>query len=202
MEKFTVLEGSAAPLHRHDVNTDVVIRIERLVAEPRHRLGEYLFESLRFHPGGGENPDFVLNRPGHREARILIAGANFGCGSSREGAVWALENFGIRCVIAPSFGEIFYNNCFQNGLLPIVLPQDVVLTLVEEAAEPARFTVDLVRQRIVTPANREIAFEIEPARRKALLEGLDAVGMTLQRQASIDAFRERDRIARPWIHSS
>lgn len=202
MEKFTVHEGVAAPFHRRDINTDVIVRIERLVEEPRHRLGGYLFESLRFHSGGEENPDFVLNRDGHREASVLIAGANFGCGSSREGAVWALAGFGIRCVIAPSFGEIFYNNCFQNGLLPIVLDQDEVLALAEEAAEPAIFTVDLVNQRIVTPTSREVPFEIEPARRAALLEGLDSIGMTLKHQAAIDAYRERDRSDRPWIHRS
>jgi len=202
VEKFTVHEGVAAPLHRRDVNTDVIIRIERLVAEPRHRLGGYLFESLRFHPDGEENQDFILNQDGHRQASVLIAGANFGCGSSREGAVWALAEFGIRSVIAPSFGEIFYNNCFQNGLLPIVLDQDEVLALAEEAVEPAVFTVDLVHRRIVTPTGREIPFEIEPARREALLEGLDAIDMTLKRRAAIDAYCERDRSDRPWIHRS
>lgn len=200
MEKFTIHEGVAAPLLHPDLNTDVIVRIERLVSESRDRLGEFLFESLRFRDDGEPDPDFVLNREGHREATILIAGANFGCGSSREGAVWALANFGIRCVIAPSFGEIFYNNCFQNGVLPIVLPEDDVLALAKEAAVPARFTVDLERQRIVTPGGREHDFQVAPARREALLEGLDSIGMTLKRKAVIDAYRDRDRIERPWIH--
>ncbi len=202
MEKFTILEGIAAPLHRRDVNTDMVIRIERLVAEPRHRLGPFLFESLRYHPDGDENPEFVLNREGHRDARILIAGENFGCGSSREGAVWALAAFGIRCVIAPSFGDIFYNNCFQNGVLPIVLPADEVLSLVSEAETPARFRVDLESQRVHAPSGREIPFEIAPARREALLEGLDAIGITLKRRDAIDAYRDRDRRDRPWVHDT
>lgn len=201
MEKFTLHRGVAAPLQHRDLNTDVIIRIERLVAEPRHRLGEFLFESLRFHADGSEKADFVLNRGGHREASILIAGENFGCGSSREGAVWALASFGIRCVIAPSFGEIFYNNCFQNGVLPVVLPAEDVVALAEEAATPSTFTVDLERQRILTPTGRELSFHVAPARREALLEGLDGIGMTLKRQAAIDAYRERDRDERPWVHA-
>jgi 3-isopropylmalate/(R)-2-methylmalate dehydratase small subunit len=196
MEKFVVHEGIAAPLLHRDLNTDVVIRIERLVAEPRHTLGEFLFESLRYDSAGGAIPDFVLNREGYRDATIL------GCGSSREGAVWALASFGVRCVIAPSFGEIFYNNCFQNGLLPIVLPPDEIQVLAQHAAVPARFTVDLERQCIVTPGNREIPFEIAPARREPLLEGLDGIGMTLNRKAAIDAYRDRDRTDRPWIHGA
>ena len=200
MEKFTVHEGIAAPLNHRDLNTDVIVRIERLVSEPRHRLGEFLFESLRFHPDGAAREDFVLNLEGHREASVLIAGANFGCGSSREGAVWALAGFGIRCIIAPSFGEIFYNNCFQNGVLPVVLPEEEVLALADEAQTPARFTVDLERQRIVTPGGREIPFAVTPARREALLEGLDGIGMTLKRKPAIDAYRMRDRDERPWIH--
>jgi 3-isopropylmalate/(R)-2-methylmalate dehydratase small subunit len=202
MEKFVVHEGIAAPLLHRDLNTDVVIRIERLVAEPRHTLGEFLFESLRYDSAGGAIPDFVLNREGYRDATILIAGDNFGCGSSREGAVWALASFGVRCVIAPSFGEIFYNNCFQNGLLPIVLPPDEIQVLAQHAAVPARFTVDLERQCIVTPGNREVPFDIAPARREALLEGLDGIGMTLKRKAAIDAYRDRDRTDRPWIHGA
>ena len=200
MDKFTVHEGIAAPLLHRDLNTDVIVRIERLVAEPRERLGEFLFESLRYRHGGEPDPDFVLNGEGHCDATILIAGANFGCGSSREGAVWALASFGIRCVIAPSFGEIFYNNCFQNGVLPIVLPEDDVLALAKVAAVPARFIVDLEQQRITTPKGRELDFEVAPARREALLEGLDGIGMTLKRKAVIDAYRDRDRSARPWIH--
>ena len=157
MEKFTVLTAVAAPLLRPNINTDILIRIERLMYVPRGQLAKYCFEAWRYLPDGSEDPDFVLNKPAYRGAKILIGGPNFACGSSREAAVWSLWDFGFRCVIAPSFGDIFFNNCFQNGMLPIVLPADVVAELGEEAARAgegangAPFTIDLEQQLISRP---------------------------------------------------
>ncbi len=203
--QFTVLEGVAAPFMRENVDTDVVIRIERLVGPDRENLGPWAFESLRYRPDGSENPDFVLNHPHYRGARILLAGRNFGCGSSREGAVWAIRGMGIRCVIAPSFGDIFFNNCFQNGVLPIVLPQAEVEALAEEARAAAEagatFTIDLEAQEVRTPGKRVVAFTVDPNRRQALLQGLDPIGATLLRDAEIAAFQARDRQERPWVYA-
>ncbi len=203
MEKFVTLEAVAAPMMRVNVNTDVIIPIDRLVFLDRKELGPYALEPLRYLAPGQENPEFILNRPGYRNARILIAGANFGCGSSREGAVWALERFGIRCLIAPSYGDIFFNNCFKNGVLPIVLPSETVdqLAAEAEAANGGRpFRIDLEAERIRTPGGREIAFATDPANREALLQGLDEITMTLRRDAEIAAFEAENRAARPWIY--
>jgi 3-isopropylmalate/(R)-2-methylmalate dehydratase small subunit len=207
MQKFTVLTGVAAPLPRPNVNTDVLIRIERLVYIARGKLGPYCFEAWRYRTDGSEDPDFVLNRPAYRSATILIAGANFGCGSSREAAVWSLAEMGYRCVIAPSFGDIFFNNCFQNGMLPIVLPAATVAELAQQAdcnASDATagktFTVDLERQAIATPLGLTIPFKVDAAKRRALLEGLDEIEMTLARNAEISDFQARDRQQRPWIY--
>ena len=203
MEEFTVLTGIAAPLMVPNLDTDRIIRIERCAGVPRERQGEYLLESMRLRPDGSENPDFVLNRAPFREAKILLAAENFGCGSSRENAVWALMGWGLRCVIAPSFGDIFTGNCFQNGLLPVGLPAATVERLAADIqADPrnALLTVDLERQSIVTAAGETIAFEVEPLRRRMLLEGVDEIGLTLEREAEIAAFQDRDRAARPWLY--
>ena len=204
MEKFTTLQSVAAPLPIANINTDVVIRIERMSKYGRGELGPWALEALRLRPNGSEDPDFILNRPGYRGARILLAGANFGCGSSREMAVWALEEIGIRCIIAPSFGDIFFGNCLQNGVLAIRLPALTVEALVERAsrgAAEARLTVDLVHQEIRHEGGR-VPFEIEPLARESLLQGLDPIGVTLQRESDIAAFEARDRLARPWLYAS
>ncbi|MSO75795.1 MAG: 3-isopropylmalate dehydratase small subunit [Alphaproteobacteria bacterium] len=203
MTMFTVLEGVAAPLLRENVDTDTVIRIERLVSLEKVDLGHWAFETLRYRKDGSDNPDFVLNQPRYRGARILLAGRNFGCGSSREGAVHAILGMGIRCVIAPSFGDIFFSNCFQNGVLPIVLPQAEIDKLAEEARESAAggaFAVDLEAQEIRTPGQRTVSFATDPNRRRALLQGLDPIATTLQRDGDIESFQQRDRQARPWIY--
>jgi 3-isopropylmalate/(R)-2-methylmalate dehydratase small subunit len=201
MEKFTVLKGVAAPLMLANVDTDAIIRMERLSRLDRGELGRWAFESLRYLPDGSENPQFLLNQPPWRNATILLAAENFGCGSSRETAVWALWELGVRCVIAPSFGDIFYGNCFQNGLLPVRLPAAEGEAIAAELRSGGReITVDLVEQQVVTASGRAIRFEIEPGRRKALLEGLDAIGVTLTYAADIARFQARDRMRRPWLY--
>ena len=201
MEKFTVLKGVAAPLMLANVDTDVIIRMERLSRLARGELGPWAFESLRYLPDGSENPQFLLNQPPWRGASILLAAENFGCGSSRETAVWALWDLGVRCVIAPSFGDIFYGNCFQNGMLPVRLPAAEVEALAAEARGGAtEISVDLEAQQLLTPSGRAIAFDIELGRRKALLEGMDAIGVTLSHEADIARFQARDRIERPWLY--
>jgi 3-isopropylmalate/(R)-2-methylmalate dehydratase small subunit len=200
MERFTRLSGQAAPLLRANIDTDLIIRIERLTGTMREEMGQWAFETLRYRPDGSENPDFVLNQGPFRGAPVLLAGANFGCGSSREGAVWALQGAGIRCVIAESFGDIFFNNCFQNGILPIRLPAETVRALAEQSAGGnARLTVDLERQTITSPRGEEIPFEVDAARRTALLEGLDDIGQTLLHAQAIAAWQAADRAARPWV---
>jgi 3-isopropylmalate/(R)-2-methylmalate dehydratase small subunit len=199
MQPFTRIAGPAAPLLRANVDTDVIIRIERLTGVPREQLGRYAFEALRYRGDGSEDPDFALNRTNFRNAPILIAGENFGCGSSREGAVWALMAAGLRCVIAESFGDIFYNNCFQNGMLPVVLPAVTVAELAGEAANGAPFTVDLVEQMILSPQGEAITFDIDTQRRQALLDGLDDISLTLKRLPEIVAWQSHDRMGRPWI---
>jgi 3-isopropylmalate/(R)-2-methylmalate dehydratase small subunit len=199
MQSFTTVVGPAAALLRANIDTDVIVRIERLTSVARDQLGQYALEALRYRKDGSEEPDFVLNRPAFRDAPILIAGKNFGCGSSREGAVWALMAAGFRCVIAESFGDIFYNNCFQNGMLPIVLPAAAVNDLAVQAAEGAPLTIDLVTCQISTPGGDVISFEVDATRRKALLEGLDDISTTLRDRGDIIAWQVRDRAARPWI---
>ncbi|MCZ6745163.1 MAG: 3-isopropylmalate dehydratase small subunit, partial [Alphaproteobacteria bacterium] len=168
----------------------------------RTGLGIHLFDEMRFTPEGAEVPDFVLNQPAYREARILLAGDNFGCGSSREHAPWALLDFGIRCLIAPSFADIFYINCAKNGILLIALPQDQVDALMEDAGKGANavLTIDLEAQTITRPEGDTISFEIEPFRRKCLLEGLDDIDLSLRKVASIDEFELRQRASQPWLH--
>ncbi|MEI9984045.1 MAG: 3-isopropylmalate dehydratase small subunit [Aliidongia sp.] len=198
MQPFNTVSGRAAPLLQANLDTDVIIRIERLTAGDPGSLGLYAFEALRYRPDGTENPDFVLNRAGYRGAPILIAGPNFGCGSSREGAVTALLALGIRCVVADSFGDIFYGNCFQNGVLPVRLAAPEVTALAAEAPDGA-FTIDLRAGSITAPSGRRVAFEIDALRRSALLEGLDDIGLTLKHSAAITAWQQADRTTRPWV---
>jgi 3-isopropylmalate/(R)-2-methylmalate dehydratase small subunit len=199
--KFTSVTGVAAPLLLDDVNTDLIIPIEHCVSTPRARFGSVAFEAIRFRPDGSENPDFVLNREPYRGSPILITGANFGCGSSREPAVVALDQMGIRTIIARSFGEIFYANCLRNGMLPIALPLEPYdrLLALADGERPAPLTVDLERCAILAPDGTAIPFEIDPSRRQALLEGLDQLGQTLLSLPDIVAFQQRDRVTRPWV---
>jgi 3-isopropylmalate/(R)-2-methylmalate dehydratase small subunit len=202
MDKFTKLEGVAAPFLRQNVDTDMIIPMTKLVGTTREDIEASGFALFRFNKDGAENPDFVLNQPAWKRAPILLAGDNFGCGSSREAAVWALAGMGIRAVIAPSFGDIFYNNCFQNGVLPVELPIEQIEELAEEMrASPgnARVTVDLERQVVVSPRGREMPFKVEANRRNALLQGLDDIGVTLTHQDAIVAWQAKDRAARPWV---
>ncbi len=201
MQAFTTLTGIAAPLPLANVDTDKIIPARFLKTIARTGLGKNLFDSLRFDENGAERPDFVLNREPYRHAEILIAHENFGCGSSREHAPWALLDFGIRCVIAPDFADIFHNNCFKNGILPIRLPREVCDRLMEDArlGGNARLTVDLARQVVVRPNGEEIHFEIDPFRKHLLLEGLDDIGQTLQHAPAIDAYEARQRAERAWM---
>jgi 3-isopropylmalate/(R)-2-methylmalate dehydratase small subunit len=202
MQAFTELTGVAAPLPMINVDTDMIIPKQFLKTIKRSGLGKSLFFDHRYLDNGDENPDFVLNRPAYRNARILITGENFGCGSSREHAPWALLDFGIRCVIAPSFADIFYNNCFKNGILPVVLPADEVARLAAEAEQGANavFTIDLAAQQVSTPEGRQVAFEIDPFRKHCLLHGLDDIAQTLQKAVSIQTFEERQRAEQPWLY--
>ncbi|HEX9471635.1 MAG TPA: 3-isopropylmalate dehydratase small subunit [Bradyrhizobium sp.] len=201
---FTKLSSIAAPIMRSNIDTDVIIRIERLVGNSvRGTLGKWAFGSLRYLPDGSENPEFILNREPYRQAEILVTGPNFGCGSSREGAVWSLQEMGIRAIIGSGFGDIFFANCFQNGILPIVVDKAIVEGLAAEikATQGAgRVGVDLEEQTITSPTGRRHRFEIDPRRRTGLLEGLDEVALTLQRDGEIRAFQTADRAERPWIH--
>ena len=201
---FTKLSAIAAPIMRSNIDTDVVIRIERLVGNSiRCTLGNWAFGSLRYLSDGSENPDFILNREPYRQAEILITGPNFGCGSSREGAVWSLQELGIRTIIGSGFGDIFFANCFQNGILPIVVDKEIVDGLaaeVEHTQGAGRVSVDLEEQTITSPSGKQHRFEIDPRRRAGLLKGLDEVALTLQRDNEIRAFQAADRLERPWIH--
>jgi 3-isopropylmalate/(R)-2-methylmalate dehydratase small subunit len=201
MEKFNRVTAVAAALPLADVDTDKIIPARFLKTIKRTGLGKYLFYTLRFDEDGNERPDFVLNQEPQRHAQIIVAHENFGCGSSREHAPWALLDFGIRCVIAPNFGDIFYNNSFKNGILPIRLPRAVCDQLIEDArlGGNARLTVDLARQVVIRPNGEEIAFDIDPFRKHLLLNGLDDIGQTLQHAGAIDAYESRYRTERPWM---
>jgi 3-isopropylmalate/(R)-2-methylmalate dehydratase small subunit len=201
MEKFTTLTGVAAPLPIRNVDTDMIIPKQFLKTIKRTGLGKSLFYEMRYDQEGNEVADFVLNQPAYRKATILVAGENFGCGSSREHAPWSLLDFGIRCIIAPDFADIFYNNCFQNGILPIKLPQAEVDKLMDDASRGANatLTVDLDAQEIRGPDGGVIKFEIDPFRKHCLLNGLDAIGLTLQKNQSIETFEEKAQVARPWL---
>ena len=200
MDKFTTLQGIAAPFPMVNVDTDRVIPARFLKTIKKTGLGKNLFNELRYNEDGSEKPDFVLNRPAYREARILVAGDNFGCGSSREHAPWALVDFGIRCVIAPSFADIFNNNASKNGMLLIALPQETVDKLMEDAEKGgnARLAVDLEKQQITRPDGEVIGFDIDPFKKHCLLNGLDDIGLTLQKDDRIGAFETAHKAAQPW----
>ncbi|UGY17257.1 3-isopropylmalate dehydratase small subunit [Bradyrhizobium septentrionale] len=203
---FDKLTATAAPIMRANIDTDVIIRIERLVGNSiRGTLGKWAFGSLRYLADGSENPEFILNREPYREAEILVTGPNFGCGSSREGAVWSLQERGIRAIIGSGFGDIFFANCFQNGILPVIVDKAVVDQLaadIEATQGAGKVSIDLEAQTIVSPSGARHSFEIDPRRRDGLLKGLDEVALTLQRDDEIHAFQAADRAARPWIHST
>ncbi|PRY20877.1 3-isopropylmalate dehydratase small subunit [Aliiruegeria haliotis] len=201
MDKFTTLTGIAAPLPLINVDTDMIIPKQFLKTIKRSGLGVNLFDEMRFDSEGKEVPDFVLNKPAYRNAEILVCGENFGCGSSREHAPWAIKDFGIRCVIAPSFADIFFNNCFKNGILPIVLPQAEVDKLMDDAerGSNAIITVDLENQTITGPDGGSISFEVDAFKKHCLLNGLDDIGLTMEKVASIDSFEEAAAQSRPWV---
>jgi 3-isopropylmalate/(R)-2-methylmalate dehydratase small subunit len=201
MEKFTKLRATAAPLPLVNVDTDMIIPKQFLKTIKRSGLAKGLFYEMRFEHDGAPKDDFVLDQPAYKGAQILVAGDNFGCGSSREHAPWALLDAGIRCIIAPSFADIFYNNCFKNGILPIKLPKEQVDMLMEDAkrGSNAVIEVDLDAQTITGPDGGEVAFEIDPFRKHCLLNGLDDIGLTLEKQAEIDSFEERRRLQEPWL---
>ena len=196
MQPFTTITGAAAPLMQANIDTDVIIRIERLTGNAD--LGHYAFEALRYLPDGSPNPDCVLNKPRFKNAPILFAGRNFGCGSSREGAVTALMGMGVRSVVAPSFGDIFFANCFRNGLLPVVLPERTIEKLASLSSD-VDFTVDLKRKVIAASSGETISFQVDPLQREGLLEGLDEIGLTLRNAREIGAWQLTDRALRPWI---
>ncbi len=208
MDAFTTLSGTVLPMDRSNVDTDAIIPKQFLKSIRRTGFGPFLFDDWRYlDPGDLDtpveqrrpNPDFELNDPRYAGASILLARKNFGCGSSREHAVWALENAGFRCVIAPSFADIFFNNCFKNGVLPIVLEEKSVDVLFEQCAGGAQLTVDLPAQRITSPTGEQIAFEIDPGRKDRLVQGLDDIGLTLEKADAIRAFEQRHREAQPWL---
>jgi len=202
MEKFTVLTGIAAPLNMINVDTDMIIPKQYLKTIKRSGLGKHLFDEMRFTSDGAEVPEFVLNQQAYRNAKVLVAGENFGCGSSREHAPWALLDFGIRCVIAPSLADIFHNNCFKNGILPIALPPETIDRLMEKAGRGANatFTVDLEAQEITDPDGEKIPFTIDEFKRHCLLEGLDDIGLTMQKAGKVDDFEGSQRNAQPWLY--
>jgi 3-isopropylmalate/(R)-2-methylmalate dehydratase small subunit len=200
MEKFTTLTGVAAPMPLVNIDTDMIIPKQFLKTIKRSGLGVNLFDEMRYTTDGQEIPDFVLNQPAYRKAEIIIAGDNFGCGSSREHAPWALLDFGIRAVVATSFADIFYNNCFKNGILPIVMPQDVVDVLMADARKGAnaRMTVDLEQQMITTSDGQEFKFEVDAFRKHCLINGLDDIGLTMEKASSIEKYEAKAAVARPW----
>ncbi|MBM3484107.1 MAG: 3-isopropylmalate dehydratase small subunit [Alphaproteobacteria bacterium] len=202
MDKFTTLTGIAASLPIINIDTDQIIPARYLTTIGRTGLGRGLFHSMRYEDNGSNKPGFVLNRAPYDKAKILVAGENFGCGSSREHAPWALMDFGISCVIAPSFADIFFNNCVKNGILLITLPQATVEALQADAADPARATlsVDLPKQEIRRADGSVIAFEIDAARKHRLLNGLDDIGLTLEKSSAISSFEAKQRAAQPWLY--
>jgi len=201
MEKFTTLTGIAAHLPMINVDTDMIIPKQYLKTIKRTGLGSGLFAELRYDEKGEPLPDFVLHKPPYTQAKILIAGDNFGCGSSREHAPWALLDFGFRCIIAPSFADIFYNNCFKNGILPIVLPQEEIDKLIDDASRGANatMTVDLEAQEIRGPDGGVIPFDVDPHRKRCLMEGLDDIALTMEKAEAIDSFEKASAASRPWV---
>ncbi len=201
MEKFEKLTGIAAPMPLINIDTDMIIPKQFLKTIKRSGLGVNLFDEMRYDREGNEIPDFVLNQPQYRDAEILVAGDNFGCGSSREHAPWAIKDFGIKAIISTSFADIFYNNCFKNGLLPIKLPQEAVDVLMKDAEKGsnARMTVDLEAQTVTTSDGESFAFDIDPFKKHCLLEGLDDIGLSMEKAPAIDAFEAQAAQARPWV---
>ena len=200
MEKFTKLTGVAAPMKIRNIDTDMIIPKQYLKTIKRTGLGSGLFSELRFNEDGSENPDFVLNKPAYRNAKIIVAEDNFGCGSSREHAPWALMDFGVRCVISTSFADIFFNNCFQNGVLPIRVSREDLDKLMEDAERGANatMTIDLEAQEIQGPDGGVVKFDIDAFRKHCMLNGLDGVGITMQKDKSISSFEENLAQSRPW----
>jgi 3-isopropylmalate/(R)-2-methylmalate dehydratase small subunit len=200
MEKFTKLTGIAAPMPLVNIDTDMIIPKQFLKTIQRSGLGKNLFDEMRYDREGNEIADFVLNQPAYRSAEILVAGDNFGCGSSREHAPWALLDFGVRCVISTSFADIFFNNCFKNGILPIVLPQEQVDVLMADARKGAnaRVTVDLEAQTVTTSDGQSFGFAVDAHRKHCLMNGLDDIGLTLEKAAAIDSFEAKVATLRPW----
>ncbi|HUB84575.1 MAG TPA: 3-isopropylmalate dehydratase small subunit [Rhizomicrobium sp.] len=201
MEKFTTLTAVAAPLPMINVDTDMIIPKQFLKTIKRTGLGTALFHEMRTKPDGSENPDFVLNKPAYKSAKILVAGANFGCGSSREHAPWALLDFGFRVIFAPSFADIFYNNCFKNGILPIALPQEIIDKLMDDAERGANavITVDLEKQEVRGPDGGIVKFDIDPFRKQCLLNGWDDIGLTLRHESDISAYEKRRAAQASWL---
>ncbi len=201
MQKFEVLNGVAAPMNIVNIDTDMIIPKQFLKTIKRTGLGKSLFYEMRFTQEGQEQPDFVLNKPAYRKAEILVAGDNFGCGSSREHAPWALLDFGIRCVISTSFADIFYNNCFKNGILPIKVSPDDLKKLLDDASRGsnATLTIDLPNQEIRGPDGGKVKFEIDAFRKHCLLNGLDDIGLTMEKVSSIEAFEKKNAASHPWL---
>ena len=201
MDKFTTLTANAAPRPLVNIDTDMIIPKQFLKTIHRSGLGKNLFDEMRFDREGNEIADFVLNQPAYRDAHIIVAGDNFGCGSSREHAPWALLDYGIRCVISTSFADIFFNNCFKNGILPVVLPQDAVDALMRDAEKGAnaRITVDLDAQTVTGADGTEYGFDIDPFRKHCLMNGLDDIGLTMEKAPAIDTFETQMAQARPWV---
>lgn len=201
MEKFTTLSGVAAPLPMINIDTDKIFPAVFLKTIRRTGLAKWLFQEIRFRPDGSENPDFVLNQGPYRNARIIVAGDNFGCGSSREHAPWALVDYGIRCVIAPSFADIFHTNCLKNGVLPIALPAEICAQLMDDARKGAnaRITIDLEKQTVTRPDGQAIRFEIDPFQKDCLLKGLDEIGLTLKKDKAISGYEQKRKQSQPWL---
>ena len=201
MDKFKKLSGTAAPMPLINIDTDMIIPKVFLKTIKRSGLGVNLFDEMRYQDDGSENPDFVLNKPQYRETEILVAGDNFGCGSSREHAPWAIKDFGIRCVISTSYADIFFNNCFKNGILPIVLPKAQVDVLMKDAEKGsnARIEVDLDAQTVTTSDGETFSFEVDTFKKHCLLNGLDDIGLTMEKAASIDAYESKLQLSHPWV---
>ncbi|WP_127901447.1 3-isopropylmalate dehydratase small subunit [Solirhodobacter olei] len=201
MDKFEKLTGVAAPMPLVNIDTDMIIPKQFLKTIKRSGLGKNLFDEMRYDDNGNEREDFVLNQPAYRHAEIIVAGDNFGCGSSREHAPWALLDFGIRCVISTSFADIFFNNCFKNGILPVVLPQEAIDELMEDARKGsnARITVDLESQTVTSSDGNTFHFEVDPFKKHCLLNGLDDIGLTLEKASAIDTFEAKAETLRPWV---
>ena len=204
MQKFTTLTGVAAPMPTPNIDTDRIIPARFLKTIKRSGLGKSVFNDVRYNPDGSEKPEFVLNQPAYRKAQILVAGDNFGCGSSREHAPWALLDFGIRCIISEDFADIFYNNCFKNGILPIKMPKEIIDKLMDDASRGSNaiIEIDLEKQEIKGPDGGTVHFDIDPFRKHCLLNGLDDIGLTMEKKSEIDDFEARQKEAQPWLHAA